>query len=473
VHRIHLAALFLGPFLVGVAGCRRGAEPSGAQELPVVPVARPVQANVTDFVDYTGRTQAKNNVVIQARVTGYLKKLNFKEGADVKKDEVLFEIDPLPYQAQLKAAEAQLKASEAQLKAAEASVAQNVAKLKYATATNLRYKELKQKNPGAVSERELDQYQAQEDEAIANLDLAKANLNSANANLDLVNANLESARLNLSYTVVQSPINGQISRYNLTYGNLVNQDSTQLTTIVSLNPMYVYFDVDEPTLMRLTRAISEGKISPPTDSTGARPEWAANAVGLLASPLGQGTVLGAAGLFQEHLAPSMKVLMGLPGEDTYRYEGVINFLDNQVNSGTGSISMRGVFRNPRPMGGPYLFRPGMFVRIRLPISEPEPALLIIDKAIISDQGKKKVYVVGAGNKVEERDELTLGPLQENGQRVVLQGLKKDDWVLVGALQQVRKGMTIQPERLTEMPTTNTPASVQPGQGRGKAGKGKR
>src|SRR5262249_27098823 len=203
----------------------------------------------------------------------------------------------------------------AQLEAAEAAVSQNKASLKFAQATNERFKGLEAKQKGAVSKQELDQYQAQEDQAIANLNLAKANLISA--------------KLNLEWTKIYSPIDGIISRFYLTTGNLVNQDVTQLTTLVRMDPMYAYFDVDEPTLLRIKQAINEGKIADPSKGG------------------------------------NVPVEMGLAGEEGYPHPGRVNFFDNQVNPGTGSLSVRGEFENHRPAGGTYLLLPGMFVRIRL------------------------------------------------------------------------------------------------------------
>ncbi len=178
--------------LLFLAGCERGGAPAGSTDALVVPVAKPIQGKVRDYVYYTGRTNAKDAVTIVPRVTGYLEKMPFKEGAEVKAGTLLFEIDDRPYKAQLEAA--------------QAAVAQNVASLKFAQATNERFKELEKKQAGAVSKQELDQYQAQEDQAIANLNLAKANLISA--------------KLNLDWTKLYSPIDGVISRYYLTAGNL-------------------------------------------------------------------------------------------------------------------------------------------------------------------------------------------------------------------------------------------------------------
>jgi multidrug efflux system membrane fusion protein len=366
-------------------------------------------------------------VTVQPRVTGYLLKMPFEEGADVKQGETLFEIDSRPYHAQLKAA--------------EAAVAQNVASVSYAKATNDRFKAAAKTLTGAVAERELDQYKALEEQALANLDLAKANL--------------ESAKLNYEWCVVKSPIDGRISRYKLTIGNLVNQDTTSLTTVVSVDPMYVYFDMDEPTLMRIKDAISQKKIILPKASRESLQTLVARTVGTMGSPL-CGPWLSGSLILSGRTGADMKVEMGLPGDDKKRYDGTINFFDNVVDPGTGSISVRGVFENPRVAGGPHLLVPGMFVRVRLPIGEKRNELLVIDRAITSDQGLKAVFVVDAENKVQSR-RVVLGSLLDDGLRVITQGLKKDDKVLIGGLQQVRPQMVIRPE-LTSMPTLDTPAT---------------
>lgn len=215
-----------------------------------------------------------------------------------------------------------------------------------------------------------------------------------------------------------SPIDGQVSRYYLTLGNLVNQDQTLLTTVVSLDPMYAYFDMDEATLLNILRAINEGKI-------------------------------------KRHEEGKIPVLLGLQGEDGFPHQGHINFVNNQVNPTTGSISVRGEFPNPRPANGLRLMKPGMFVRIRLPVGQPHPALLVIDRAIVSDQGLKYVYVLDADNKAQYR-RITTGPLQEDGLRVV-EGLRPEDWVIVGGLPQVRPRLPIRPDK-TPMPTLGSQES---------------
>ncbi|MSQ93539.1 MAG: efflux RND transporter periplasmic adaptor subunit [Gemmataceae bacterium] len=386
----------------GLAGCEPRALKIAPAGDPHVPVAHPEKRPVTDHVEFTGRTNAVHAVTIQPRVTGLLitrdKKgdpsfegsFPFKEGDEVKAGALLFEIDPRPYKAQLDAAKAQ--------------VAQNKAAIDYAVSTNKRFKDLAKKQPDAVSARELEQYEALEKQA--------------SAALDLVSANVASAQLNYDWTKIKAPINGRISRYFLTPGNLVNQDATQLTTLVSMDPIYVYFDMDEPTLLRIKRAINEKRIQ---------------------AAKGDATVE-----------------MGLAGEEGYPHKGTINFFDNQVNAGTGSISIRGIFSNPRPEGGTHLMVPGMFVRVRLPIGQPQEELLVIDRAISSEQNQKTVHVMDAETKVVQSRRVSVGSLQDDGLRVITHGLQKDNWVLVGGLQQIRPGMTIQPEFRT-MPSLEAPA----------------
>jgi multidrug efflux system membrane fusion protein len=370
--------------LAGVlAGCSQTPPAAANPELPVVPVSHPVEREVTDTVEYTGRTDAVNSVGIRARVTGYLVKMPFKEGAEVKKDDLLFEIDPRPYKAQLDAANAQIALSEAQYKLAQTTYARDVP--------------LAAK--GAVSQQDLDQDKASVDETAARIKAAQASA--------------EVYKLNLDFTQVTSPIDGQVSRYYLTLGNLVNQDQTLLTTVVSLDPIYAYFDMDEPTLLRVKRAINEGKIKLPREG-------------------------------------EVPVFLGLQGEGDYPHRGTVNFVNNVVNPSTGTIAVRGVFPNPRPPGGTRLLSPGMFVRIRLPIGQPHDALLVIDRAVGSDQGLKFVYVVDADHKVQYR-RVTTGALQPDGLRVISDGLKPGDRVVVGGLQQVRPRMEVEPDE-TSMPS---------------------
>jgi multidrug efflux system membrane fusion protein len=419
--------LFICLLLAAVGGCHGNSTQVAPAQPPALPVSHPVEREVTDYVDFTGQTDAVQALNVTARVTGYLVRMPFKEGSEVRGDgrpravagvlgllaaplspgpllaaaflfpgqchegDLLFEIDPRPYQAQLDQAQGQVALYEAQLKLAIAN---------YARAREVA------KTPGAISPQDLDTYKAQQEQAEAAL-LA-------------IRASLEVYKLNLRFCMVTSPIDGRVSRYYLTLGNLVNQDQTLLTTVVSLDPMYAYFDVDEPTLLRVRRAVNEGTIKPPENG-------------------------------------QMPVLLGLQGEDGFPHQGTIDFVNNQVNPTTGSISVRGVFANPKPPQGVRVLSPGMFVRVRLPIGRPHPALLVIDRAIGSDQGMKYVYVLDAENKAQYR-RITTGPLQADGLRVV-QGLQAGDWVIIGGLQQVRPGMEIRPDQ-APMPSfaPQTPAS---------------
>jgi multidrug efflux system membrane fusion protein len=301
---------------------------------------------------------------------------------------LLFQIDPQPYEAQVRLGAAQVASSEAQLELAK---------------KNFERVQILSKQKG-ISQQEFDQNKSAQDQAIAQLDAARANL--------------EIYRLNLQYTRVTSPIDGQVSRYFLTLGNLINQDQTLLTTVVSLDPIYAFFDVDQRNLLRIRRAINEGKL--PSRRV---------------SPSNE---------------PQIPVLLGMPGELTFPYKGYINFANNQLNPNTGSIAVRGVFANPKPPNGVRLMSPGMFVRIRLPLGPPHPALLVIDRAIQSDQGQKYVYVVNAAKKTEYRQVVT-GALEPDGLRAISSGLTEDDWVAVGAIQQFRPNMQVKTEQ-TPMPS---------------------
>jgi multidrug efflux system membrane fusion protein len=375
-------------------GCNHAPPPGPASTLPVVPVSRPVEREVTDYVDYTGRTAAVQALDVRARVTGYLMQMPFKEGGDVKKGDLLFEIDPRPYQDMVDAAKAQVAVAEANLRLARV--------------TYQRDQVIAARDPGGVSKQQLDQDLAQQQQAQANLGVARANL--------------KSAELNLEWTRVTSPIDGMVSRFYYTLGNLVVQDQTLLTTIVSVDPMYAYFDADENTIIRVRTYINEGKIKAPPNSD------------------------------------AIPLLMAVGAEEGFPHQGHISFVNNTVNPSTGTLAVRGTFANPKPPNGRRILSPGMFVRIRVPIGQAHPALLVADRAIGSDQGLKFVYVVDAEHKVQYRRVRT-GALQEDGLRVV-EGLNKDDWVVVGALQQVRPGMEIEPEEMA-MPAFGNPAGQAP------------
>ena len=239
----HCFTLFGALALMGFTSFNLNAQEAKGKKIKV---ALPVQRQVDDVVECAGRTNATASVTIVPRVTGFVTEIPFKEGSLVKAGDVLFKVDPRPYEAQFKVAETQLRVARNQLTAAKSQLTVVEAKLRYDKVVNDRYRELALKQPGAVSARELDQHQANEEQSRANVVVAQANIDTAVANLAVAEANLELPRLNLEWTAVRSPVDGQVGRYLLTVGNLVIQDQTQLTTVVSKGPMQVHFDLDEP-----------------------------------------------------------------------------------------------------------------------------------------------------------------------------------------------------------------------------------
>jgi RND family efflux transporter MFP subunit len=373
--------LLLGLSL-GLAGCVRGpsAAPGAAPAAVPVTVSRPVERDVTDYADFTGRTAAVDSVEVRARVWGYLDRVHFQEGALVKKGDVLFEIDP--------------RVHRADLERARGTVAQFEARAHRLERDYQRVKSLRAR--GAVGQEEYDRYEGDYREAMANLDVARANR-------DL-------AALNLGYTTVAAPVAGRVSRYVVTVGNLIQSGDqnggTLLTTIVSVDPMYAYFDMDERTVLRLRQLIREGKAT-----SGREAEWS--------------------------------VALGLATEEGFPHRGTIDFEDNQVNPKTGTLRVRGVFPN---QGEPLT--PGFFARIRVPIGRAHRALLVSDRAIETDQGQKVLYLVDAKHQVVSRT-VRLGALHQ-GLREVTEGLDADETVIVGGLQRVRPGVTVE-AKLVDMP----------------------
>jgi RND family efflux transporter MFP subunit len=341
---------------------------------PTVPVSYPVERTITDYADYTGRTAAVDSVEVRAHVWGYLKQVNFKEGALVKKDDVLFKLDPGPY--------------EAALNQAKAKVAQDEAQLKYDEAEYQRA--LKLAPSGAVTKSDLDKTAAARDVDVANIAADKAAV--------------AARQLDVDYTDVKAPVSGRVSRYVVTVGNLIQSGDqgggTLLTTIVSVDPMYVYFDADEYTVLRVRKLIREGKAKSARDE--ALPCW-----------------------------------LGLANEDGFPHKGELTFVDNQINPKTGTLRLRGVFPNKDDS-----LAPGYFGRVRINIGFPHPALLVSDRAIDTDQGQKIVYVVDNENKVVTRP-VSLGKIH-SGLREVTEGLKAGDRVIVNGLQQVRPGLVVEP-----------------------------
>ncbi len=360
----------------------------GGDKNPAVQVSTVVQRETTENVRFTGRFNAINYVEIRARSTGYVVSTPFKEGSYVQKGDLLFAIDPRPYQAKLDDANGEVKLSEA--------------KLKLAKADNLRAKDVA-KTPGAISKQDLDKYDAAEEEAVARVEALKATMEVQN--------------LNLEFCSVISPISGRVSKYFVTLGNLVTQDSTQLTTVVSEDPVYCYFDADERTLLKVIRMVqSKNDLTLSTADSINRP-----------------------------------VFIGLADEKGFPHQGTLNFSSNLVDSQTGTITLRAVIKNIFKNDKTPLFLHGMFCRVLLPISNPKNTILVADRAIGTDQGLKFVYVMDKDNKLEYR-RVSVGELQPDNLRAIESGLNSDDKVVVSGIHLVRPGTIIKPD-LIEMPVT--------------------
>ena len=384
--RAVLLAVSLG--IVFGAGCNQAPPVAKVEKKAIeVMVVHPVRDRVTDYNDFTGRLDALKTATLTSRVSGYVDSAPFKEGDHVKEGDVVFTIDPRPYVADLKQAQANLAVAEAESRLQN----KNVARAQKLIANR------------TISQEDFDQINA-------TWEKSKANIESAIATRD-------KAKLYLDYTKVIAPWSGKISRRNVDPGNMVNADMTQLTTLVSEDSIYAYFDVDERTYLDLMEI---GKTN--------RGSWAS----------------------QE----KYPILMALPKEETYGHVGVVNFVDNKVNSGTGTIRMRGIFDNPD-----RILKAGMFCRIRLPVGNPYDALLIPDEAIQNDQGKKYVYVLNEKDEVVYRTVNPGQPIQAPKQnlRVILNdGVKPDDRIIVTGLQRIRPGMVVKPNLAPDLKSPGSP-----------------
>ncbi len=364
-----IASLLIGSLL---AGCGKHAS-QVAPPPPVVSVVQPVQREVIEWDEYIGRLESPESVEIRARVSGYLDKVHFKEGKEVKKGDLLFTIDRRPYKADLDRAVADYERAQSQTELAknDADRAQKLILTK------------------AISTEDYDT-------KVKTYTSAQAAEKSAKATLDL-------ATLNWEFTEIHAPIAGRISRALVTEGNLVSggvsgAGATLLTTLVSLDPLYLYGDADERAILKYRRLSQEGKRVSARDA-------------------------------------EIPAEMALADETGFPHKGYMDFVDNRVDPNTGTIRARGVFSN-----ADHSLSPGFFARIRIPGSGKYPALLIPDRALGSDQAQKFVYVVNAEKKAEFRP-VMIGPVID-GLRVVKEGLKPGEQIIVEGLIRVRPGVVV-------------------------------
>ncbi|MBP9864918.1 MAG: efflux RND transporter periplasmic adaptor subunit [Candidatus Omnitrophica bacterium] len=357
------------------AGCGPQKDSQSGLAAMPVPASHPLMKKITNWDEYTGRFQAVERVEVRSRVSGYVESVNFKDGQMVKKGDVLYVIDKRPFAIALKGAQAK----HAQMKA----------EFDQAQSDFNRSKPLRESR--AVSEEEFEQRQQK--------------MVAAAARVEEAAALVDEAALNLEFAEVKAPIDGRVSRDYVNPGNLISggtADATLLTTVVSFDPIHFYFEASETELLKYIRMNQDGTRE--DSRTKANP-----------------------------------IFVQLLDEKDFLHEGAMDFVDNEVALGTGTIQGRAVFKNTD-----HTIEPGMFGRARLLASGEYEALLVPDAAIGSDQTRKFVYVINETRQVELRP-VELGPLHQTAYRVIRKGLTPQDLVVIGNIQKVRNGLEVVPE----------------------------
>jgi RND family efflux transporter MFP subunit len=383
--RMAIGALAVASAALLTSGCGQGAANQLAPPPPTVTVAPVEQRQIVEWEEFTGRTEPVDSVEVRPRVSGYLQEIKFQSGQLVKKGDVLFVIDPRWHQSIFDQRNAELQEAEVKLKNAQREAART------------------------------DQLLANKAISTEEGDTRDSGYQEARAEELAARAALDSARLDLDYTQVRAPIDGRVSRALWTEGNYVSGvagANTVLTTIVSVDPVYVYADVDENSLLKFNALAQANRLE--TNGDGHIP-----------------------------------VDLQLADEDGYPHTGYIESWDNQLDSNTGSILLRAVFPNP---DGRVM--PGLFARIRVPLSDRHPALLIEERAIGTDQAQKFVLGLTSSNTVEYLP-VELGGIVD-GRRVVHSGLQAGRQIVVNGLQRARPGMPVTPQQ--ETASTDTPAA---------------
>jgi len=373
-----LAALVV---FAGIGHTRAKPLAAAAAPLAEVTVAEVIHQPLREWQEFTGRLQAVNTVEIRPRVNGYIDRVSFEDGTRVKKGQLLFQIDPRPFQAEVDRLVAERSRSVSDFELAKAN---------HARAERLI-------GAHAISREEYERLVAAE--------------SSAQGALGSIDASLREARLNREFTEVRAPIDGHVSRAAITAGNLVTS-ANLLTTLVSDDPVYVYFDADEQTYLRFAKATRAARSA--DDAAG--------------------------------------VYIGLADEEGYPHVGKLDFIDNQVDPTTGTIRARAALANP---DGRYT--PGLFARVRLVGGEDRDSVLIEDRAVGTDLSKQFVLTLAGDNRIEYRL-VELGP-EINGLRVVKQGLAPGETIVVNGLQHVRPGQTVAPTRVAMANNPNSLAQV--------------
>ncbi|WP_325167278.1 efflux RND transporter periplasmic adaptor subunit [Pseudomonas sp. S44] len=351
-----------------VSGCNPESSQAASASAPDVEVIPVTQQRVKTWDTFNGRVSATETVAILPRVGGYITRVAYREGAEVRKGDLLFVIDQRPYRNALDSARAQLERARASLA--------------FASQQDLRAQQLLKSS--AVSREEAEQKRSAREQSQAEVRAAESAV--------------ATAALNLEFTEVRAPIDGRTSRAQLTLGNLAVADQSVLTSVVSQDPVHVYFDPDEHSFLKYQKALRQ--------------------------------------------AASTEVRIGLASDDDYPYSGELSFIDNQVNASTGTLRARATVRNPD-----RLLTAGLYAKVQLAVGEPALATLVPDRAILTDQDKQYVYVLGSDNKAERRYVETAQRIER--QRVIRSGLVADDRIIVSGLQNVHaSGSPVTPHALS-------------------------
>jgi RND family efflux transporter MFP subunit len=371
--RISLAARFASTLVLFAVACGRSHD-AGPPPPPKVTVAKPLSKEIVEWDEYTGRLQAQEAVEVRPRVSGYLESIHFADGAIVKEGDLLFVIDPRPYEATLKRAQSEVALAQSRLDQAKLEAERGARML----------------GPHAIAAEDAER--------------RAAALHQAEASLGAARATVDAAALDVEFTHVVAPIAGRVGRHLVDEGNLVTTGptgATLLTTIVSLDPIHAYFEADERSVLKYLRLAKTGERASSRDVNNP-------------------------------------VEVELADETDFPHKGWMDFVDNQMDLGTGTMIGRALIPNPD-----LLMTPGSFVRVRLPGSGRHPALLLPDEAIATDLDQKFVWVVDAQNHAQYR-RVTLGPLYER-LRIIRDGVGPDDRVVIDGVQRVRLGLELAPE----------------------------
>jgi RND family efflux transporter MFP subunit len=368
-----------------------GPATQAAPPAPVVTVAKPVVKEMQEWSDFTGQFEARESVEVRARVSGYLESVNFTDGQLVKKGDLLFVIEPRPFELALQTAKAQLAQTEAQVQLAQQQLDRTAQLRKNDYATKETY-----------------------DERVSQLAIATA---SRDAALAAVN----NAQLNLDYTRVTAPVSGRMGRHEVSVGNLVmggTSSTTLLTTIVSLDPIWLTFNVSEGDGMTYKRLVQRGEVKSARDN-------------------------------------AVEVQGQLMDEHNWTLKGTIDFVDNQYDRSSGTIRVRASFPNPD-----LFITPGQFGRVRVPMSQLKPTMLVPDAAVVTDQSVKLLFTVAPDGSVVPKP-VDLGPVTDDGLRIIKSGITPEDQVIINGLLRARPGAKVTPEEgkiqgSAPPPATNNP-----------------